>query len=246
MKKSNKADAESNNGESAIVVIEPGHSILDQGTFDWWETTERGIAFKTGTPRGVWLGAMQSATAMYEDSGRLHFRSLCILGDALNFGENEYGEEFAQAIDDTRTFMRLSMKTIQNASWIMAAIPATRRRETLTLSHHEVVAGLDDESEQDEFLKLAEDEGLSVSGLKKAIAERHPKTKKGAARKSSKADLEAEEGLYYAAEKIETWFAAYEAGDGAVPLKDWTESRKKKWAALTGISKIARRMGVSR
>lgn len=158
-------------------------SILDQGQFEFYEVTEHGITFAANTPREEWLKAVEQLTQMHESSGRLHFRAICILADALNYGEQEYGEEYAQAIDETRAWMRVSSKTIHNAMWVMKQIPSTRRRELLSLSHHEAVAALEGK-EQDELLALAEKDSMTVAELRKLVAERHPKTKKGKDRKS--------------------------------------------------------------
>lgn len=165
------------------IIIPNGSSILDEGEFPFWTTTEHGIKFSLDVPREDWLKAVHQLTAMHESSGRLHFRVICILADALNQGEELFKEEFAQAISDTRKWMKVGMKTIQNAMWIMKSVDASRRRESLSLAHHEVVAPLDP-PEQDELLGQAEEEDMSVADLKKVVAERHPKTKRGKERKT--------------------------------------------------------------
>jgi hypothetical protein len=142
-----------------------------------------------------------------------------MLGDALIYGEADYGEEYAQAIDMTRKVMQLSEKSIKNAAWICASIPPALRRETLTFAHHEAVAALDEE-EQREFLNQAESENLTVSGLKKVIKARHPTTSRGKARKGT-ADLKSEEGLLIAGNKISEWLAANEKELSTDQLKAW-------------------------
>lgn len=230
------------NGNKTLATA--NDSIMTQGDFEFYVVSEHGIEFKKDCTREAWLEALEKLSGMYESSGRLHFRSICMLGDAFNFGERTFGEEYAQAIDSARKYMRLNMKTVQNAAWICASIEPSRRREALSLSHHEAVAALDD-AEQDELLALAENEGLSVSALKKVVSERHPKTAKGKKR-ATKMDLKSESGLQAAADKIVEFFAEYDAIEDAVALKDWPEGRKNKWSSLTAIAKIARRMGLSR
>lgn len=239
MKQENSKALVAPNSEEAV-------SIMEIGEFEHYTVTEHGIEFKPATPREVWLESTQKIANMHEGSGRMHFRTICLLADALNFGEEAFGEEYAQAIDDTRKWMQVSAKTIQNAMWIMRAVPQSLRRETLSLAHHEVVAALQDE-EKDELLGKAESENLSVAALKKLVKERHPKTAKGKTRKAV-IDLKSEEGLQHAAEKVLEWFTAYDESDEGKkhPFKGWTEARKQRWAMLSGLAKIARRLGLSR
>jgi hypothetical protein len=169
--------------KSQIIEASAPSSILDQGKFDFYAVTENGISFKSGTTRDQWLGVVEQLTAMHENSGRLHFRAICILADALNFGEEKFGEDYAQAIDETRKWMQVSAKTIHNAMWVMRHVDSSRRRELLSLSHHEAVASLEP-VEQDELLSLAEDQNLTTAELRRLVVERHPKTKRGKDRKT--------------------------------------------------------------
>jgi hypothetical protein len=212
-------------------VTDNGSNAMTQGQFEWYTTTEHGIEFKRGTPQPVWLGVVHGLTAMFESSHRLHVRTMFLLGDALTFGEAAYGEEYAQAIDLTRKVMQLSEKTIKNAAWICASVAPARRRETLTLAHHEVVAPYPDE--QEELLSQAESENLTVSALKKIVKERHPKTKRGTQRKGT-SDLKSEEGLRTAQSKINDWLAENE--------KTLTDKQLKAWKPLLApVFKLYRR-----
>lgn len=198
---------------SDLEVVPGGGSILDQGEFPFWKTTEHGIKFNGDCPREDWLKAVNQLTAMHESSGRLHFRAICFLADALNFGEEAYGEDYAQAIDETRKWMQISSKTIHNAMWVMKQIPATRRRELLTLSHHEAVASLEPQ-EQDELLEQAVRENMTVSDLRKEVAARHPKTKRGGDRKpkdtSGKIDIQTAVQAKDAATQLSNYLTANE------------------------------------
>src|ERR1043166_8294275 len=112
---------------SSDLEIIPGngkHTILDRGEFTFYAVSEHGIEFKPNTPLDEWLKVVEQLTAMHESSGRLHFRAICILADALNFGEQRFGEDYAQAIDETRKWMQVSAKTIHHAMWVMSKIPA--------------------------------------------------------------------------------------------------------------------------
>ena len=201
---------------SAITEVS---SIMTQGKFEFYCVSEHGIEFKKGTPKDVWLNAVEGLTKMFESSHRLHIRVMFLLGDALTFGEAAYGEEYAQAIDMTRKVMQLSEKSIKNAAWICSSIDPSLRRETLTFAHHEVVAALPP-AEQKEFLDQSEAENLTVSGLKKIIKDRHPTTKRGKTRKGS-ADLKSEEGLQLATEKIAEWLKANDKGLSDAQLRKW-------------------------
>jgi hypothetical protein len=158
---------------TAISPVNGDATIMEQGEFEYWTATDHGIEFKDETPREVWLNAVDQISAMFESSGRLHCRLMFYMADALNAGERLFNEEFSQAIDNTRAFMRLSSKTIANAMWIAGKVMPLHRRETLSLAHHEVVAKLP-ETEQEEFLNKAETEGLTTKELKEAVREKHP------------------------------------------------------------------------
>ncbi len=78
------------------------------------------------------------------------------LGDWVNYGENRYGEKYAQAIDATG----YEYQTIANARYIAEKVEVSRRRENLPFSHHAEVAPLDIE-DQELLLQKAEEEHLS-------------------------------------------------------------------------------------
>lgn len=85
------------------------------------------------------------------------------IGDTLLYGEANFGEQFAQVVDATE----YSPETIRNAMYVSRSIPPSRRRESLSWSHHAAVAGLSD-MDQTHWLGLAEDNGWSVSALRAA------------------------------------------------------------------------------
>lgn len=86
------------------------------------------------------------------------------LGDALNYGEQAYGEKYTQATDLTR----LSVGTLANICWVCRRFPPDRRRpkEALTFSHHQEVAGVP-EAEQNYWLDRSIEEGLSTAELRR-------------------------------------------------------------------------------
>jgi hypothetical protein len=86
------------------------------------------------------------------------------LADWLIYGRETYPERYRHAIDRTG----LSYQTLRNYAWIARAFPASRRRDKLSMQHHaEVITLVDDE--QDEWLDRAEDQGWSVTELRRRL-----------------------------------------------------------------------------
>lgn len=86
------------------------------------------------------------------------------VGDALNYGEDRYGEKYAQWLDSTG----LSYPSLADTLWVARQIEPSRRRENLSWSHHREIAGLDSK-EQDELLKRAAREELTCSSLRAIV-----------------------------------------------------------------------------
>lgn len=161
-------------------------SIMTQGGFEFYTVMERGMTFKPETPKEHWLEAVRKLCGMYEGATITRERALMMLADALNFGYDAYGEEFSQAIDGARSALGLTPKTIANAQWVYKSIEPYRRRDELTLAHYSVIAGFD-ANEQEQFIATAladPKHAMTVKELKEAVAEAHPKTKRGKDRTS--------------------------------------------------------------
>ena len=86
------------------------------------------------------------------------------LGDWLNFGETHFPDRYSQALEATE----LDYNTLAHYAYVSRRFPASRRRADLSWSHHRVLADLKGESEQDEWLDRAEQEGWSVRALVEA------------------------------------------------------------------------------
>ncbi|MFI0374185.1 LmbU family transcriptional regulator [Actinomadura sp. 1N219] len=86
------------------------------------------------------------------------------LGDWLLYGQARYPDRYQRAIDRTG----LSYQTLRNYAWIARRFPVSRRRDTLSMQHHAVVAALSDD-EQEIWLELAERESWSVNRLKSRV-----------------------------------------------------------------------------
>lgn len=155
--------------ESGLALVD-----LQQGQFEFGIISETGILFKDEVPAEYWSDITKRICAGLEKSGKNHSHFAMLLGDALRFGEEKFGEQFADAIDSTREWMRLQgIAVAKNWQWVAGKIPPHIRRINLSFAHHELVAKLE-QSEQEEFLKLAEDEALTVRETRDKIRERHP------------------------------------------------------------------------
>lgn len=88
------------------------------------------------------------------------------IGDWIIFGENKWGEVYAQAIDVTG----LKVKTLQNYASVAKAIPRSRRRDSdvVDFSTHAEVASLEPE-EQEKILSHAETHHTTVRGVRREV-----------------------------------------------------------------------------
>lgn len=213
-------------------------SILSQGTFEYYEVTEHGITFRPATPKGTWLRAVQQLCGMFEGAEMTRQRALMMLADALNYGQDEYGEEFAQAIDGTREALGLSPKTIANAQWVYGKIDASRRRDGLTLGHMSVIASLPVEA-QETMMVTAIMEHMTVSQLKETVAEIHPKTKRGKDRKKkakANENTDTAESILQKLSDSSAWLKANKPTEKMKqPLADCHLAFRRKWQ--TGVKK---------
>jgi hypothetical protein len=90
------------------------------------------------------------------------------LGDALLYGENRFGEQFAQAASETG----YSEESLRGFLWVASRVPPSVRRLTLSWSHHQVAAGHDNPGK---MLDIAEKHCLTVKELRHAIKPPVPK-----------------------------------------------------------------------
>lgn len=100
--------------------------------------------------------------------GRLQRMNRCCnwwLGDALIWGEAHYGDRYTQAIELTG----LEVQTLMNVTSVARRVEPERRRESLSWSHHEVVASLP-AAEQDRWLEEAEQEGMTRNRLRSRLS----------------------------------------------------------------------------
>jgi len=211
-------------------------SVMAQGEFEFFSIHDNGIAFREECPEEDWMELTRQSLNALEATGVSHCRMMAKVADCINFGEAKFGSRHSQALDATRGYLKYNEKTVANACWIFSKIEESRRRvDSLTLSHHDLVAKLTPE-EQEEFLAKAEDEALSVAALKEEIKARHPsKPKKLAPPPQRDADPDApkitEAEAIAAAETLANYFDQAEEVDG--PLSKWEADRVARLAALT-------------
>jgi hypothetical protein len=91
------------------------------------------------------------------------------LCDWLNFGERKYGETFTQAAASTG----LEPEYLRILKSVGGAVDPSRRRESLSFTHHRLVAPLDPDL-QDKFLSQAEENEWNVEQLRREIKDAAP------------------------------------------------------------------------
>jgi hypothetical protein len=113
-----------------------------------------GCTLSEGLPFDTWADLLSKTVQV---RGACHW----ILGDQLLYGENNYGERFAQAV----TLTGLRLQTLRNVASVCRKIPYHRRRPDLSFSHHAEVASLPDD-EQDALLQIAAEQDLPADALR--------------------------------------------------------------------------------
>jgi hypothetical protein len=87
------------------------------------------------------------------------------IGDALNFGENRYGEKYAQAIEVTGH----KEQYLKDCCWVSSKVEKSYRYDGLSWTHHRQIANLEPQAQQ-KWLGAAHKHGLSVRALRYSIA----------------------------------------------------------------------------
>jgi len=203
--------------------------ILNQGEFEWGIVSATGMVFKDETPESEWKRYTEDLCRLYENTGKRSAQAAMMLGDALRFGEEKFGERYADVIDATRDYMRtIGIKTLQNWQWIAGKIAPNRRHANLSLAHHEAVARLPAD-EQDKFLAKAEEEAMTVKELRGTIREAHP----GKPRKSkSVTKLDNEQSALQKMIDVSNWLSEHAAEINAkwkAPLEKAHLVYRRKW-----------------
>lgn len=97
--------------------------------------------------------------------------SLFWLGTWAIYGEEHFGELYAQAISADSGY---AVETVKVAQWVAERVPEERRHPGLSWAHHRAVAALEPEM-QERFLHKAADENLTTRELYDHVKGRDPK-----------------------------------------------------------------------
>lgn len=143
------------------------------------------------------------------------------VGDWLIFGETRaWGDKYPQAIQEATGY---HYDSLRKAAFVSQRIETVRRRTELTWSHHDAVAGLAPD-EQDEVLQLAEQGSWTVKDTREAA--REVRMLPAAAREEKARNKEVIDDLneeYASAMMI----CPHCEGNGVVPVKK-ANARKRK------------------
>lgn len=137
--------------------------MLDDDEVKAWKLDDKGMIFLPGITFEEFQEAWDAAVGVQR-------RSMFYLGDAINAGEQFFGESFNQVLGD-----QYRPETIRSAAWVAKKIePARRRPDEVAWSVHQAVASLPPEA-QSELLELAVKHGWSTAATKEEVARRkHP------------------------------------------------------------------------
>jgi hypothetical protein len=118
------------------------------------EVTPLGLVIKARLDYKQW-------SALVERLLGAHRSILWLIGDALVWGMDAFGEEFSHVVSER------SKQVQYNAAWVSRSIPISRRRE-ISWSHHFEIAGLEP-TEQDKLLQAAVEHHLTVRELRDEV-----------------------------------------------------------------------------
>lgn len=134
------------------------HGTIVRATFDTsLFVTSRGLRLPDRISFDKWLGIGSYLSKVLASS------AWC-LGDWLVYGETAFNGRYRDAIELTS----LDYQTLRNHAWVARRFPMSRRRDTLSFTHHAEVAALA-EPEQDFWLRKADEHGWSVKRLRREV-----------------------------------------------------------------------------
>jgi hypothetical protein len=130
------------------------------------------------------------------------------IGDWLNYGERNYGDKYSSAVLQFKGEYEIA--TLHNIASIAKRVPISLRSEILSFGHHAVVASLP-ESDQKKWLKVAEDEELTVRKLTERI--------RGRLKDKATDGINEGHGTFY----FDAWMADWRMGLKNFPLSQWPD-----------------------
>lgn len=110
--------------------VEPSHQFYGTCTLISWVPESKALSYPKWEEAGKVMGVFGRSLQWW-------------MADWLKWGEDRYGEKFAQALEGTGR----DEKTLLTWLRVARAVEVERRREELTFSHHAVVSALDPEAQ---------------------------------------------------------------------------------------------------
>lgn len=98
--------------------------------------SERGLTIKGKLPYNEWE---EIGKSLRQAEGAIQFW----IGDWLNYGEQKYGEMYAQALDNTDC----EYQTLRNYKYVADRVELSLRKDNLSFNHHATVAPLEPEEQ---------------------------------------------------------------------------------------------------
>jgi hypothetical protein len=86
------------------------------------------------------------------------------IGDWVSYGNAKFGEKYSRAARVTG----YDVQSLMNMAYVASRFDLSRRKETLSWSHHSELAALEPD-EQDRWLVFADERRLSVRGLREEL-----------------------------------------------------------------------------
>lgn len=136
-----------------MTRVDRGFSLLD-GAAEMGRTglvLNRPLTFEEWSALGVGLQKVESGIQW-------------ALGDWINHGEANYGEKYAQAVEDTG----YTYQALADFAYVCSRVRFSSRNENLRFTHHKVVAPLEPD-EQEALLRAAAEGTWSVQALREAV-----------------------------------------------------------------------------
>lgn len=131
---------------------------LRRATFDTSSfVTRKGLLLPRKISFDKWVGVGSYLSSVFSSS------AWC-LGDWLVYGEATFNGRYHDAIELTS----LDYQTLRNHAWVARRFPMSRRRDTVSFTHHAEVAALA-EPEQDFWLSKAEEYAWSAKRLRREV-----------------------------------------------------------------------------
>lgn len=112
--------------------------------------TDVGIIFNNDIDEHQWLQLMATLQQLTD---AFQFA----LGDALNYGQQRYGEKYAQAMDATGC----AYQSLANWSWVSSNVPINNRVAGISWTHHRLVAHVGTQHQR-QLLESAKSRRLSA------------------------------------------------------------------------------------